>query len=49
MCMLPHLLSNVGVVFASERSLGHAEAVIAEMQTDRLICLAWGSVQFADY
>jgi broad specificity phosphatase PhoE len=47
-CMLPHLLANVGVAFARERSLGHTEVVIAELRADRLTCVAWGSVRFAD-
>jgi broad specificity phosphatase PhoE len=47
-CMLPQLLSNVTVEFARERSLGHTEVVIAELQSERLTCVTWGSERFAD-
>jgi broad specificity phosphatase PhoE len=41
-CMLPQVLSNVSVEFARERSLGHAEMVVAEVRAGRLTCVAWG-------
>ena len=41
-CMLPQLLSNVSPEFARERSIGHAEVVIAESCDDHLVCVSWG-------
>jgi probable phosphoglycerate mutase len=41
-CMLPQLLSNVSTEFARERSIGHADIVVAEWRVDRLMCVSWG-------
>jgi probable phosphoglycerate mutase len=41
-CMLPQLLSNVTPEFARERSIGHAEVVIAESRDNHLVCTSWG-------
>ena len=41
-CMLPELLPNVSPEFARERSIGHAELVIAESRANQLVCLCWG-------
>ena len=41
-CMLPLLLSNITPEFARERSIGHAEIVIAELRDDHLVCMSWG-------
>jgi probable phosphoglycerate mutase len=41
-CMLPQLLSNVTPEFARERSIGHAEVVIAESCDEQMVCLSWG-------
>jgi probable phosphoglycerate mutase len=47
-CMLPQLLSNVSAKFARERSIGHAEMVVAELHADRLVCVAWGDTGETD-
>jgi probable phosphoglycerate mutase len=46
-CMLPQLLSNVTPEFARERSIGHAEIVIAESRDDHLVCTSWGGSRHA--
>ncbi len=44
-CMLPLVLTNLGVPFGLTHHLSNTEYVVAELQADKLICVAWGEQQ----
>lgn len=47
LCMLPLLLSNVDVNFATSHPLGHTGLVAAEPRSEGLVCLTWGETRLA--
>ena len=41
-CMLPLVLTNLGAKFGLSHHLSNTEYAVAELQAEKLICLAWG-------
>jgi broad specificity phosphatase PhoE len=44
--MLPLLLINIDNEFVRRHAIGHADCVIAEWASDRLVCKQWSEVRF---
>lgn len=44
--MLPLILTNVDIPFASSHGMGHTETILAEQRQNGLVCLQWGLVRF---
>ena len=44
--MLPLILTNIDNHFVKSHGLGHTDCVIAELQSDGLLCKQWGEIQF---
>ena len=44
--MLPLILTNIDNHFVKSHGLGHTDCVIAELQSEGLVCKQWGEIQF---
>ena len=44
--MLPLILTNIDDHFVKSHGLGHTDCVIAELQSNGLVCKQWGEIQF---
>jgi broad specificity phosphatase PhoE len=41
--MLPEILTNIDHAFVRSHGIGHTQCIIAEQDSNRLICLQWGN------
>jgi len=44
--MLPLVLDNIDNNFVSSHGIGHTDCIVAELRSDKFVCLQWGDIQF---